>query len=159
MWSLAADVQAGMRQKSGNPIKDQENIWKASEYYLDRKMLWPFSTHYLFILWICVYWGCVSWLEGRDQVRVCESVLSSHSVDPRDRSQFLKLGCKCLYQLRFCVRPFWIFGDIVIIRIMLWLSHSLMFLNVISPSVKKFAILGFFSFIYLFSESLVYLST
>lgn len=86
----------------------------------------------------------MSWLEGRDQVRVCESVLSSHSVDPRDRSQFLKLGCKCLYQLRFCVRPFWIFGDIVIIRIMLWLSHSLMFLNVISPTVKKNCNFGLF---------------
>lgn len=31
MWNLAADFQAGMKQKSGNLIKDQENIWKTGK--------------------------------------------------------------------------------------------------------------------------------
>lgn len=45
MRYLAADFNTGMRQKSGNLIKDWENIWKLSKYYLDSKDSLDFQFH------------------------------------------------------------------------------------------------------------------
>lgn len=158
MWSLAAGFQDGMKQKSGNLIKDQENIWKTSKYYLDRKMLWTFSAHFLFV-YGCVCIGCVCHgLNIEICGRVCASVLPYHRVDPGDRSQLIKLSCKCPDQLNYCTSPLWIFDDIVIIRITPWLLHILIFVNILSSTVRKVTILDIFSSALLFNESLIRLS-